>query len=309
MIFTIEPMINAGAARHPRPRRRLDDRHCRITACRRNGSTRCWSPTRGYEVLTALGRRRLPQPTRSRGRSSAVAATLATAPAGWRCIGGALEARTGVGRDAISRRILRARPRAAAPAGRAIARLVDRIACAASGPRSARRRAARSIAVGGYGRGQLFSALRRRCAGPAAAPVRPAPLQAPAIERFIGLLWDAGLEVAHAVRTIAECETEMAGDIIDTHQPARASRQIAGSRALYTALRPQHRRNHSTLRGFYEAKALEQQQRHLRYQDTAYNLEPNVKESPGVARSADDPVDRPRRRTRSHRGAILPRTA
>ncbi|MEP6998257.1 MAG: [protein-PII] uridylyltransferase [Betaproteobacteria bacterium] len=137
------------------------------------------------------------------------------------------------------------------------------------------------IAVGGYGRGQLYPhsdvdvliLLPRSLAGPAAAP---------AIERFIGLLWDTGLEVAHAVRTIAECETEMAGDIT-IRTSLLEHRQVAGSRALY------HRFARSIAaaidpRAFYEAKALEQQQRHLRYQDTAYNLEPNVKESPGGLR-------------------------
>ncbi len=137
------------------------------------------------------------------------------------------------------------------------------------------------IAVGGYGRGQLFPhsdidvliLLPRTLADPAAAPP---------IERFIGLLWDTGLEVAHAVRTIAECETEMAGDIT-IRTSLLEHRQVAGSRALYQRFRRSVTAAIDA-RAFYEAKALEQQQRHLRYQDTAYNLEPNVKESPGGLR-------------------------
>ena len=137
------------------------------------------------------------------------------------------------------------------------------------------------IAVGGYGRGQLFPhsdidvliLLPRTLADPAAAPP---------IERFIGLLWDTGLEVAHAVRTIAECETEMAGDIT-IRTSLLEHRQVAGSRTLYQRFRRSVTAAIDA-RAFYEAKALEQQQRHLRYQDTAYNLEPNVKESPGGLR-------------------------
>jgi len=137
------------------------------------------------------------------------------------------------------------------------------------------------IAVGGYGRGQLFpySDVDVLILVPGAPA---APAAAPAIERFIGLLWDTGVEVAHAVRTIAECETEMAGDIT-IRTSLLEHRQIAGSRALYQRFR---RSIAATIdaRAFYEAKVLEQQQRHLRYQDTAYNLEPNVKESPGGLR-------------------------
>ncbi len=102
------------------------------------------------------------------------------------------------------------------------------------------------------------------------------------LERFIGSLWDTGLEIGHSVRTVDECEAEMEGDaVIRTSLLER--RLLAGSRALYVRF---VRRFDATLdeRGFYEAKALEQQQRHLRYQDTAYNLEPNLKESPGGRR-------------------------
>ena len=136
------------------------------------------------------------------------------------------------------------------------------------------------IAVGGYGRGQLFPYSDVDVL--VLLPRAPAPAAAPAIERFIGLLWDTGVEVAHAVRTIAECETEMAGDIT-IRTSLLEHRQIAGSRALYQLFR---RSIEATIdaRAFYEAKTLEQQQRHLRYQDTAYNLEPNVKESPGGLR-------------------------
>jgi [protein-PII] uridylyltransferase len=139
------------------------------------------------------------------------------------------------------------------------------------------------MAVGGYGRGELFPH-----SDVDVVVLRPPPLADPggdgtgAIERFIGLMWDTGLEIGHSVRTIEECEAEMAGDaVIRTSLLER--RLLAGSRALYARF---CRRFDAMLdvRAFYEAKALEQQQRHLRYQDTAYNLEPNLKESPGGRR-------------------------
>ncbi|MDQ2963528.1 MAG: nucleotidyltransferase domain-containing protein, partial [Pseudomonadota bacterium] len=129
------------------------------------------------------------------------------------------------------------------------------------------------VAVGGYGRGELFPH-----SDVDVVVLLPQPLTdargASAIERFIGLMWDTGLEIGHSVRTIDECEAEMEGDaVIRTSLLER--RLLAGSRSLYARF---GRRFDATLdvRGFYEAKALEQQQRHLRHQDTAYNLEPNL---------------------------------
>jgi len=138
------------------------------------------------------------------------------------------------------------------------------------------------VAVGGYGRGELFPH-----SDVDVVILLPQPLGdegaggAGGIERFIGLMWDTGLEIGHSVRTIEECESEMVDAVIRTSLLER--RLLAGSRALYARF---SRRFDATIdvRGFYEAKALEQQQRHLRHQDTAYNLEPNLKESPGGRR-------------------------
>ncbi len=136
-----------------------------------------------------------------------------------------------------------------------------------------------AVAVGGYGRGQLYPhsdvdvlvLLPDGMVTPAAA-----------IERFFAALWDIGIELSHAVRTIAECEVEMEADVA-TRTSLLENRLLAGSRAL---LRQFRRRFEAKLdiRAFYDAKVLEQQQRHLKHQDAIYNLEPNVKESPGGLR-------------------------
>ena len=67
------------------------------------------------------------------------------------------------------------------------------------------------IAVGGYGRGQLFPYSDIDL-----LILLPAPIAAELgekIERFVGILWDIGLEIGHSVRTIAECLEFAAHDI------------------------------------------------------------------------------------------------
>jgi [protein-PII] uridylyltransferase len=136
-----------------------------------------------------------------------------------------------------------------------------------------------AVAVGGYGRGQLFPhsdvdvlvLLAKDEAPPAGA-----------IERFFAALWDIGIELSHAVRTIEECEEEMAADVT-VRTSLLENRFLAGAKRPFVEFRERFSQR-IDVRAFYAAKALEQQQRHLKYQDAVYNLEPNVKESPGGLR-------------------------
>jgi [protein-PII] uridylyltransferase len=136
------------------------------------------------------------------------------------------------------------------------------------------------LAVGGYGRVQLFPHSDADVLILLTRPLDEA--STPFVERFIGLLWDIGLEISHSVRTVAECEAEMAMDLtVKTN--LLEHRLIKGSRPLFKRF-TQAFWAAMDVRAFYEAKTLEQQQRHLKYHDTAYNLEPNIKESPGGLR-------------------------
>jgi len=136
------------------------------------------------------------------------------------------------------------------------------------------------VAVGGYGRGQLFphSDVDVLILLPHALDSAGTAF----VERFLGVLWDIGLEIGHSVRTIAECEAEMAADVT-IKTSLLEHRIVAGSRSLHRAFGRAFAAA-MDVPLFYEAKALEQQQRHLKYHDTAYKLEPNVKESPGGLR-------------------------
>src|SRR6185369_11478309 len=135
------------------------------------------------------------------------------------------------------------------------------------------------VAVGGYGRAQLYphSDVDVLVLLPAGATP-----PAEAIERFFAALWDIGVELSHAVRTIDECEVEMAADVT-IRTSLLEHRHLAGGRSLYRQFRRRFDER-MDVRAFFDAKMLEQQQRHLKYQDAIYNLEPNVKESPGGLR-------------------------
>ena len=133
-------------------------------------------------------------------------------------------------------------------------------------------------AVGGYGRGQLFpySDIDLLILLPQAADAALAQQ----IEQFVSVLWDAGLDVGHSVRTIQECVTLAAQDITIQTSLLEA-RLLAGERKLFRQFEKAFLRALDAQQ-FTKAKRLEQAQRHVRYHDT--NLEPNIKETAGGLR-------------------------
>ena len=136
------------------------------------------------------------------------------------------------------------------------------------------------MAVGGYGRGGLFPHSDVDIV--VLLPEQPRDDADAAVERFVTTLWDIGLDPGHAVRTVAQCQSEMNADVT-VRTSLLEHRRVAGSRALYADFARSFERG-MDVRAFYAAKTLEQQQRHLKYHDAAYNLEPNVKENPGGLR-------------------------
>ena len=139
------------------------------------------------------------------------------------------------------------------------------------------------IAVGGYGRGELHPHsdidVLLLCADEQAINANAENLQA-----FITLLWDLKLDIGHSVRTLAECSEEAAKDLtIITNM--MESRLLAGSNALLLQLHQATQVEQLwPADAFFNAKWQEIQERHKKHKSSEYNLEPNVKNSPGALR-------------------------
>ena len=136
------------------------------------------------------------------------------------------------------------------------------------------------VATGGYGRGELFPCSDVDVLVLLAA--EPGAEERERLEQFIGRLWDIGLEAGHSVRTVDAC-VEAAQADITVHTALLEARLLAGSAALFRRLERSVGRI-TEPGAFLKAKQLEQEQRHAKHRDTAYALEPNLKEAPGGLR-------------------------
>ena len=138
------------------------------------------------------------------------------------------------------------------------------------------------IAVGGYGRGELHPGsdidILILLRNPEQERYREA------LEMFVMFLWDIGLEVGQSVRSVQECIEEASQDITIATNLMEA-RLLVGPAALFDTMRQQTGPDKLwNSRDFFEAKWQEQINRHAKYDDSAYNLEPNIKEGPGGLR-------------------------
>jgi [protein-PII] uridylyltransferase len=138
------------------------------------------------------------------------------------------------------------------------------------------------VAVGGYGRSELMpgSDVDLLILLPDDENNR---LDAQ-ITELLTFLWDIGLEVGHSVRTVQDCIEQSLADVTVVTNLMEA-RLLAGSEDLFQRMQkntaPAEIWNS---RKFFEVKSAEQRSRYKKYHNSAYNLEPNIKEGPGGLR-------------------------
>ena len=136
------------------------------------------------------------------------------------------------------------------------------------------------VAVGGFGRGELhlYSDIDLLILIPNGTHDQ----HQKSVSSFLTFLWDVGLEVGHATRDINDCEIEINDLSVVTN--LLESRLLVGNNTLFLKMKSMIKSSNWSSQSFLVEKQKEQHNRHLNYSNTAYNLEPNLKESPGGLR-------------------------
>ena len=140
------------------------------------------------------------------------------------------------------------------------------------------------LAVGGFGRAELFphSDIDVLLLLPDGVLPETDVEVKTRIETFISSCWDAGLEIGSSVRNVADCVAQAKSDVT-VQTSLLEARLIVGNKTLYTRFESEFRQS-MDVKAFFVAKTLEMRQRHHKFEDTPYSLEPNCKESPGGLR-------------------------
>jgi [protein-PII] uridylyltransferase len=138
-------------------------------------------------------------------------------------------------------------------------------------------------ATGGYGRGVLapFSDIDLLFL----TLTEPTPTALRTVEFALYFLWDLGLKVGHATRSIADCLAEANGDAT-VRTSMLDARPIAGDAALFAEFATRFRATcqEAGPAGYIAAKRAERDARHRRYGDSPFVVEPNIKDGKGGLR-------------------------
>ncbi|MCC6590961.1 MAG: [protein-PII] uridylyltransferase [Bryobacterales bacterium] len=139
------------------------------------------------------------------------------------------------------------------------------------------------LAVGGFGRRELFphSDIDLLIL---TTPTDPTPTAKEALSCFLQRIWDSGLRLSHSVRTVKEC-TELHENNVELSISLLDQRLICGDQALHNSLAAQLPKFfHSQRETITRRLCRLAHQRHNKFHDTIYHLEPNIKETPGGIR-------------------------
>ena len=137
-------------------------------------------------------------------------------------------------------------------------------------------------AVGGYGRGQLqpYSDIDLLILSKSSISKSTQNT----LSEFITFLWDIKLEIGQSVRTIKETVAQAKDDVTIATNLVEA-RRLCGCTETFNALMAKiNTQSLWSSKDFFLAKMDEQSKRHRKFNDTSYNLEPNIKENPGCLR-------------------------
>ena len=138
------------------------------------------------------------------------------------------------------------------------------------------------VAVGGYGRAEMHPSSDVDLL--VLLQSEPDEALEAKLSDFLTSLWDLGLEVGHSVRTVEQCVEEAEQDLTVITN-LMESRHLTGNRSLFEALQASITNDKIWPSAvFFDAKMGEQRQRYQHYGDTAYRVEPNLKEGPGGLR-------------------------